>query len=239
MALEESTFAHGAAVYPLPAATTNALLLDADPSLYYVLDFYAAVLATYMGARLIAQASAAGVTAVTAAVGYKLPDNPAEYLTEQQVKFPLLAVYRTRATRRDRTVTYRDNVQEWKAAYVLPPMTSGQREQLIPILRAVEDILDNRTELGFDPAYLSGAKILASSYANLETIEVKAAEYTSWEAGRDLVFPSVMLTLEVKERGAFVAGSYDALERVDVNIDSAASGEDTLSDVVQTRTTTT
>lgn len=242
MASEESVFRHGAAVFPPPSALTNSLLRDVDPGVFYVLAFYESVLNTYLGTRFAAQALAAGVTsngaAITTTVAYTLPDNPTDYLTEHQVKFPLLAVYRVRSTRRDRTVTWRQNVGQWKVAYVLPPLTAGQREQLIPILRAVENVLDNRTELGYDAAYLSGAKILASSYANLETIEVKDAEYTAWEAGRDLVFPAIVLTLEVKERGAPISDAYDPLGDVDTNLDNAGTGETTMSDVVQTRTDT-
>lgn len=237
MALETTTFKHGGVVYPLTAVTANSLLKDADPAIFYVLEFYASVLTTYIGARLAAEATLAGLT-IASPVGYQLPTDPAAYLTEEQTKFPLLAVYRVRETLRDRTITWRQDVAEWKVAYVLPPLTPGQRERLSPILRAVGRVLDNRTELGFDTAYASGAKILASSYANLESIEVKNATYADWDAGGDLVFPSVLLTLEVKERGAPVTGAYEALVDVDTNIDNTAASETTVSNAVQIRTET-
>lgn len=237
MASENTTFKHGGATYPLPSALTNTLLQDADPSLYYVLDFYAAILNTYMGTRLVAEAADCGAP-ITSAVAYKLPTDPADYLVEEQVQFPLLAVWRVREQLRDRTVTWRHDIAEWKVSYVLPPLSPGQRERIVPVLRSIGRILDNRTEIGYDPAYSSGAKILGASYANLETIYVTDAVYGAWEAGQQLVFPCVTLTLEVKERGASVAVAYDPITGADSHLDNVASGETTYSDLVQFQTTT-
>jgi hypothetical protein len=219
MALENATFQRGAAVYPLASPGTNSFLQDADPSLFWVTAFYAAVIETYLGPRILAEAAASGAP-ITDAVAYTIPDDPTDYLTEEQIKFPLLAVYRVREMLNNRTVAWRHDTAEWKVAYVLPPLTAGQRERLHPALNAVKAVLDDRTELTFDPAYLGGVSPLGAAYANLESIYVTAAEYVSWEAGGDLVFPALLLTLEVKERQMQPPTAYAALTGTDTSVDT-------------------
>jgi hypothetical protein len=238
MALEGNTFKHGGTVFPLTASTSNSLLLDADPAVYYTLSYLASVIQTYAGSRLAAEANAAGLTIATA-VAYQLPDEPTRYLTEEQVKFPLLAVYRTRGDFADRTMTWRHDTGEWRVAYVLPPVTAGQRERLQPILHAVSAIVDNRLERQHDEGYLSDASWMGSSYANLETIRCTSYDIAAWEDGGDLTFPALIMTLEVKERVAPIAAAYDAMTRIDVKQDNTATGETTLADLVQTQTSTT
>ena len=44
---------------PLTSSTANTLLRDADPAVYYALEFFAQVIRTHIGTRLLAEATAA------------------------------------------------------------------------------------------------------------------------------------------------------------------------------------
>src|SRR5579872_7429478 len=107
MALERSTFKWGGVVYPLTSATTNALLQDADPAIFYALDFYASMLQQYLGARWSAECTRANRSDIGAnVVQSKVPYDPSDYLTTEQLSFPLLAVYRTRSTEAEQSVQW-------------------------------------------------------------------------------------------------------------------------------------
>lgn len=237
MALEDGTFKHGGVTFPL-AATSAALLDRCDPSIFYALQYYKQMIESYAGGALVAVAAAAGVSDITASVAYSLPDNPESYLTTEQVKFPLLAVYRVGSQNRERTMTFREDVGQWRCAYVMPPMTAGQRELLKPILRAIGRIIESRTEAHGDPHWTSGARVWGPSYANLEEIRVTGEEYGDWGDGGDLTFPSIVMTIECKEREDIVASAYDALAGIDGATDTDDADTTTYSDVANFAATT-
>lgn len=232
MALEYSTFAHGGTVFPLSGSLTNSLLRDGDPSLYWCLDYFSFVINAYLGARIVAEAAACGAP-ISAAVAYSLPDDPKSFLTQSQVKFPLLSLHRESDVLTDKTITWRGSRSTWKLHYVLPTLDAGQRERLIPTLRAVSAIVDNRIENTYDPGYLGGAKVFGPSYANLEYIRALSASYGDWENGDGLSFPSIAITIEVAERDTVVPGAFDHLAGIDTSEDLANTGQVTVPDVIQ------
>ena len=211
MVAQYGTFAHGATVFPISGALSNTFLRDADPAVYWCLDFFDFVITKYLGDRILAEATACGAP-VDYAVAYALPDNPAAYLTEEQARFPLLAIDRVRDTVDGRTVTWRQSKNEWKLFYVLPPLSPGQRERLKPALRAVARVIDARLEAMGDPTYRNGARVFGAGFANLEKIFLTGVEYGDWDAGSGLTFPAVTMTLEVTERDMPVDGAFEALE---------------------------
>jgi len=222
MVAQYGTFAHGATVFPISTSAANSFLKDADPSVYWCLDFFEFVIEHYIGDRLVSEAMACGAP-IDRAVAYALPDNPAAYLTEEQARFPLLAIDRVRDAVQDRTVTWRESKNEWKLYYVLPPLSPGQRERIKPSLRAIARIIDARLESMSDPAYRSGARVFGAGYANLEKIGLVSVDYGEWDAGAGLTFPSVTLTLEVAERDMPVAGAFESLTETffDQSLDEA------------------
>lgn len=236
MALETGTFKRSATVFPLATGTGKSLLQDADRGVFEALAYFAFVLDRYMGARLVAEAAACNAP-IASAVAYQLPDEPGPYLTEEQVKFPLLSIQRLTDKVEDRTVTRRHNVSQWRVSYVLPPLTAGQREVIKPILHAVPAIIDDRIEAGGDPAYQGGAVVFGSS-ALLEKTIMTAVEYAEWTDGGQLSFPSVVMTLEVSELALEVVGAYDALNGTDTHLNLAQPPAATLTDVVVVSTNT-
>lgn len=237
MGLEYNTFRHGATTFPVTASQTNSFLRDADPTVYWLLDYFAFVIDKYVGERLLLEAGDCGAP-IENAVEYSVPDNPEAYLTQEQVKFPLLSLHRTNDVVTDRTMTWRGSKCTLKLHYVLPTLDAAQRERVMPVLHAVARIIDSRIENTYDPTYLSGALILGEDYANLEKINLMAVDYGEWSSGGDLTFPSVSMTIEAYERDEQVPGAFDAMTSVLLNEDLAETGETTLPDVVEVDTDT-
>lgn len=219
-----SQFSYGGTAFPLTAATTNSLLQDLDPPNYYILDYFQSVITTHLSARITAElARSPVVTSMTSVLAATVPLDPTPYLSEEQLKFPLLAVYRTKATMEDRTITWPHYTCEFIVQYILPPITGGQAERLIPLLNGIVKVLDNRTEAMMDPGYLSGLRVWAA--ANIESIRVTEAAFARYEQVGNLSFPCVSLKLLVKERVmASVAGAFQTFTGIDAAIDEISGG---------------
>ena len=233
-----ASWAYGGTSYPLTTVGSNSLLRDADPALFYAIDFFQSVLTTYMGARLLAEAAKSpAVTQITAAVMAVTPFDPAPYLTENQgVRFPLLSVYRSKDTTfEDKTIAWPHRVSEWVVQYTLPPMNAGQMERIGPILKTIGDILHNRIETMFDPSYQSGLKVWQA--AGLESIKLGPAEFGRWEAGDALTFPTWKAKLFVAERVANTASTLALLGGIDNAIDLASPAQPSITDFVDNQIT--
>lgn len=226
------TFKHGGVTYPLTDATTNSFLQDSDPTVFYALDFFEAMINTHVGDRLVAECTLSGIVDISAPVAHKIPFDPQPYMTETQFKYPLLCVYRKTADISDKTVVWQHDVCELDVAYILPPITGAQAESIMPVLRAVGVVLINRTELGFDPSYSSGAHVW--TLAGLESIGFTKCSFGFYEGMGNLFFPTWTGTLIVKERTSKAADAFDAFEGADVNIDIHDTATNTtVADVVR------
>lgn len=204
-------FKRGAVQYPIQIGTNQSLLRDADPFIYYALDYFAGVLETHLGARLVAEATQAGLD-WTAAVAYRTPVDPAPYLAQEQFKFPLLAVYRKRVTLNDHTGGKRRSIHELECAYIFPPLSAGQAERLLPALHAAADIIDDRTDQGFDPNYLAGAAVWGSSYANVESVSFKEGSFGAFPGLDGQHFPAWYGTFTATEANDIVTDGYGEFE---------------------------
>lgn len=220
---------------PLVEPATNTLLRDADPTVYFALEFFAAVIERAIGDRLVAAATEASVPRVVQAVAYKVPMDPGPYLTEQQFKFPLLAVYRKNETYRERTAVFQQDIAELEVAYVLPPLNGAQTERIGPVLRAVAAALFTATEQGFDSDYESSALVWGEDYANVEEIGFTRGEYGSFPTLKDLAFPAWVGTLRVKERTFAVTSQFDEFDGLDASVDVVV-GDTTVSDLAEITT---
>lgn len=213
----------GAVLYPLDATTGNSLLEDADPATFYLLEFAAAMLTKHLEPRLLAQRTVAGATHISRAVAYTLPWNPEAYLREQHVKFPLLAAHRKSSTYDERTMVYPRAVSLFEVVYALPAMRSAEAEHLVPALRAAEAILVQRFIQGWDPDYTptggnAGDKVWTSR-AGIERVRPLAATFGSYQATEQLVFPCVVLEVEVRELFRQPSGDLDDLESAGAGLD--------------------
>lgn len=229
--MDYSSFKWGATTYPLPASGSGiggagaSLLRDADAPLFYVLDYYASILNRHLSTRFLAEASAAGAQQISSIVAGVLPLDPTPFLTEQHIGFPLLAAYR-KETRFENIGGRKHSVDELEVAYVLPPLQAGEAENLMPILKAVVSVLDNRTEQGMDPGYLSGAHVWRT--AGVAGAEVKSAVYGAYAPPSEDVFPAVVLKLELKEVSDYAVTEFDSFAGGNLNIDLKDPSQETV-----------
>lgn len=228
-------FKHGSVEFPLDTGSANSLLRDADPALFFLLEFYKSVLETHIEDRLLEVADACDAP-ITAGVAETLPLNPETFLTEEHIRFPLLAAYR-KNSKLEFIGGAKHSVDEFDVAYVLPPLDPGQQEQIMPILKAVGSVLINRTEQGMDPSYTptggtAGAQVWQT--AGVAEADVKGLSYGGYAPTEDLYFPCVILQVELKEKSDVLVGEFDEWTRLDANIDiEDPEQETTVSDVVQ------
>jgi hypothetical protein len=114
-----------------------------------------------------------------------------------------------------------DTLDVWKVAYVLPPLTGGQRERLQPMLKAVRDILLDRIENMGDPSFQNGADPWGPGYANLEEINLLGGNTGHYELPQsNLVMPAWIGDLQVIERqeNIPVAGLGGPLSGIDTTL---------------------
>lgn len=218
--VELGSFKRGNAVYPLPAQSANTLLRDADPALYYVIDYFQSVLKTYMGQRLVVECAKDPPIGITLTTPYVVPYDPSPYLQEQQFMFLLLAVYRKKDKYLQKGLGLIDDEQEWGVDYIMPPLTGAQVERIGPVLRSVGVILHNRIENMGDPYYMNGAPVW--ELAGLEMIRLDEGAYGQLAGTGNLTFPAWRGKLIVKENDSVVPGDagLSDLRGIDTEIDN-------------------
>lgn len=234
-----ASFRHGGTTFPLDPASTRSLLRDADPGIFYALEYYASIIETHIGARLLAEAGAAEATHITSAVAETLPLNPEPFLTEDHLRFPLLAVYRKGSTYRD-AGTRKVSVDALEVVYVLPPLKVSEAERVLPILKAVAAVIDNRTEQGFDPSYTpseptgtAGELVWALDRAGVTRIGITSVSYGGYAPTPDLYFPAVVMSLTAEERSEAIVTELDEYTGADAAIDLTDSNNDQIVDFVE------
>lgn len=228
-----ATFQVGGVVYPLTSSLTNSSLQDADPSLYYAGQYFSSVINTYVWPRMQAIANALPVITPlqTSAIRTYVPYDPMPFLQEMQDVFPLLAVYRKTEKYGYKSYAWHHDLQEWGVSYILPPLSPGQAERVMPLLRSVAMTLRDRIENTFDPAFMSGQSPWA--LAGLEEIELTEGAYGFASVpNTNLVFPGYQGKLLVKERAMEVAAAFDGVfGGLDAEIGIASSTAPTVTDV--------
>lgn len=240
-------FIHGGVEYPLPAGGSGiggsgaSFLRDADPALFFMLEFYAAVIRRHVGPRFLAECAAVNADQISEVVAETLPLDPEEFLTDSHIRFPLLA-----ATRQRSMFEYngwkKTSVDEYIVTYVLPPLGPGEAERLMPALRAVAAVIDNRTDEGMDPSYTptgSTPGALVWALAGVARADVKSVEYGGFRPSPEVFFPAVTLHVELKEVSDPAADQFDLMAGADVAVDIADGVTDTVvADVVDSSVTT-
>lgn len=217
----------GANAYPLTASTVNSPLKDIDPSIYYALDFLAAILTTHLGARFTAEAHKVGLKGVdgkplTTMVGSKLGYDPRQFLTQEQLRFPLLALYRGREQFSERTIAFTSNACALTLMYVLPPLTPAQAERIIPFIKGGVDVMFNKLEQGFDPLYTPPGGTLGqkwSAKAGIDKVGLQDGNHIGFEAGASLYFPAWYGTLNILESSRPVPSDFQDFAGGDVHLD--------------------
>ena len=197
--LEDGYFKAGGTLSPLASSLSNSLLKDADPVIYYLLQYYAGVINLHMGARWNAEAAAAGRSDLAnLTTGHKVPFDPIPYLQENQFKFPLLAAYRKNERYEWFTTTWYRITSTVEILWIMPPMSTGQMERMSAFRAHVARTLVDRTAMGFDTNFNSGEQVWHE--AGLDKIGIKAANFGNIPTDTGLVFPTILLECELVER---------------------------------------
>lgn len=216
----------GGVLQPLSDSSPNTLLRDADPALFYFLEFCQFVIETYPGPRLVQALSQAGITfagrQITKAVAQAYPYAPLPEQLETQFEFPLLAIYRTDAKTEWHSMGYEIDSCALDVLYVLPPMDAAGCEQILPILKPIADALRSKTTMAFDPGYAPtggnlGDQFSSANFANV--VEIGFGEDRNRSGGRtqfysntnlpsagSLYFPTFKFSAYVRERDMYVPG---------------------------------
>lgn len=242
--VDYAQWGHGGATYPLTASTSNSLLRDADPALFFALDFWGWAIGHALNARVAAMVATMTRPPLASALAESVPYDIADYLTTKQFKFPLLAVWRDDDKMRDLTAARRTNACNVSLAYVLPALDAAQAEQLLPLRRAVVATIDKLTRQGWHPSYTPpgdalGGVVWGEDNANIQAVDIVAAEYGYLPAldKTDVKFPAVLIQAVIHERDEVVAGALEAFAGADVNIDVRDEATSTtVSNVVQAKT---
>lgn len=222
----------GAIKFPLATSTGNTALFDCDRALLEVINFIAACIRLDCQARWNDSVNQLGLTQLD---GYMiqtiLPRDPIPTMMHIQDKFPLLAVYRTKARYEEFTVNHVRSKGIWRIDYVLPPLNAGQTTNLFPYLAAVEKCLVSRLMLGFHPLYMNGKLIFGESNAYIDYIRLtdstmdNALMYGEHDY-QNKTGPFLMLRMEMecRERDLVPDTGFEVLDGVDATIDVATDG---------------
>lgn len=198
------TILYGGLSLPLPASTAQPLLADADPALYLALDFIAAMIRQYVGARLVAEASASDCGAsITNAVMTSLPYEPGPYLMQEQLPLPALFLFRRTSKSDYATLSRSHSTGMLECNYVLPALSGAQAEHILPVRHAIELLLADRIENGQDDAYTPPGGTLGEPVwlrAGIEMVDITDASYGGFEGVGSLYLPALTMTIAIKER---------------------------------------
>jgi IPT/TIG domain len=208
-------FEVGGTLQPLPTSSGNSLLRDADPPVFYALDYFSYLITTYAGPRLMNAVQMAGLgSVIQSPVAQQYPILPQPFFQSNQFRFPLLCVARTGASTRRHTAGWESDRWTFDVLYVLPPLTEGQSELMLPVRKAVYDALRHKATQGFDPGYTPpGGTIGQQPWAlcGVESIgfghelnEAKSVEYGALEGTGNIYFPSIRMLGYFVERDMYV-----------------------------------
>ncbi len=226
-------FGRGGVTFPL-AVDARSLLQKADPFVFYALEFARSVLETHVGVALLGAASG---TEVTRVVADAVSVNPIPFLTSGQLKFPLLALYRTRGSLKNRTVSKREDVGAFEILYILPPLTMANAHAIGAVMQAVVTVLDDRFAMGADPGHTpEGAAAGAEVWDLTQSSQVILVDYDhGYIPGRtDLPFYALKIRGTVGDAEQFLDAGFDPFTKIAIDVD-VVDGT-TLPDVVSTET---
>lgn len=219
------TFVEGGVSFPLSTVSTNSLLQDADPVIFHALNFYETVLNTHIGPRLRKEAQAQPVKMDTA-VRMTLSVEPSPFVMQNQMKFPLLALYRKQDRISNKTARWEMSSGTLELVYALPAMHGFQADAINPILHAAGLVLTRTTTRGFDPSYQSGARVweqCGAMSAAITDIRYGGFEYIGDNSD---IFRAIVATLVVIEREMPIDDDFAEFEGVDLGIGTNESDTD-------------
>lgn len=208
MAGDYGKFRVGNVVYPLDATLYQNPLAAIDPFTDNVTKYLSAMIQVYMGDMWDAVVTDIGRPEfVGEVVAYTLPYDPIPYFTEEQAKFPLLAIWRTESSDEERTFSWYHRKNIYKICYSLFPTTPAEAEKLKPFLKSAEDIIKDRCEQGYDPHYNNSEQVFSDGYSGIEKLtffgQKTLEQGFQFKQKSNLWFPTLLISMEVDIREEF------------------------------------
>jgi hypothetical protein len=250
-----ASFQWGAVAYPLTTTGGRTILEDADPAIFQALGFLEGVIRLHVGPRWDVEAAAAGRSELVGQIVASTASfDPVPQFQEAQWALPLLAVYRTKGEYGQRTVDRDHDDGHWGIDYILPPFGPGDLERFNPFLRAISQVINDRSDYGYDPNYQSGLN--AWAVAGLEYLSVSDYAFT-WLTIRGAgtqattqLFPVLHIEVDVREQRALSGDPiaapapppqlFEDMTGIDVTVESIDSTDPTpVDDIVNLSISTT
>jgi hypothetical protein len=208
------------------------LLQKADPVLFYALDFWTYIIRRYPGAALV-DASLVGsglldtqAVPIDDAVAQAYPYDIVPYLPSEYIRFPCLAVYRKGAEYTKHSAIYYSDDCSFDLMYILPPLTPSQAESVLPILRAVEMAIKEKTVQSLDPGYTPPGGTLGQTPWGLSFAAVQKIGFERGSLGHlpvgNQVFPYLLMSGKFLERDMYQAAQ-NQFTGVDISVDLVAT----------------
>ncbi len=227
-------FAIGGSPTVVPTATTYTLLRDADPAIFYLLDFLAWGLARSFQTRLLMQLALLPASSINinGAVATKLSRDPLPHLSSEQVRFPMLAIHRKKGTHSERTGSRHGESTMCDLLYVLPPMTAAQIESIAPILRTAEVVVTGYMRSLQHGEYTPPGGTLGEDLHEKMGVDFVFPRTTTFgnvaNFSTELHMPAIAIEFELREVGNTDETALTALEGItlEVGVHDAATDTD-------------
>lgn len=198
MTAEFGAFKYANVNFPLRSQDPETDLLPiCDPTVAKLLDFFQSVLETYVEPALLG-AAGSGFAPITQMVGVAVPIDPSLISKIDQLQLPILAVWRKKSTKSQRTANWQQSAWTMGTAFILPPLSAEQSIKLHPILNAVEQTISNRIHYGFDPAFNDGERVFLDN--DIASCRIVSSEIGRWDVSKDLDFHGWFAELELIEQ---------------------------------------
>lgn len=222
-------FKVGNVIYPLTADTTNSLLQDSDPALFYIIDFIRTVLQTYVGERWKSEIdkinSEKGGIPINDGyvVATTYPYDPKRFYLQNKPVFPILAIYEIDSETELKTLCWYHTTRTLQLVYSLPPLTAGQVEMFMPMLKNIENIIVDRVNQGYDPSYYNSREVWSDGYAGIESIWVQKGKKgnkgaLNFPEKAESYFPTLTMPITVTTRQMFDDSFLEDLNGIDVEV---------------------
>lgn len=203
-----------------PLNVSGSVLQAINPPLYYALDYFVAMLQQHLGTAWDGYATVAGLADLDGyIVRTALPYDPTPDLLTQQVQLPLFALWEDEGIIEGKSLTWFHSVTSWKAVFVLPPLTSAQKEILHPFLKGAVNVLYDRTIQGHDPSYMNNLVLWDKDVSGIEKIRLTKFRFDNFSIPSSNQFmPTVIMNFDVSIRQDSNSSFFQSLGGVDTTI---------------------
>lgn len=241
-----SSFQVAGDIQPASLDSGDSALFDCDKPLFFFLSFARWLIRNYPGPRIL---QIAQQTTIKGSNGQILGDSvPQSYSTDigpymqsDQLAFPLLACWRKESTYKQKTAAWEEDRCTFDLIYVLPTLDSAQADVLLPMMRAVEQVIRYKLTQSFDPGYTPPGGTAGQSpwdlpFAAIDEIGLERGRHGYLEGAQGLFFPALRISGYWLERDNYYQPGVPKLAGADITGDLVAPDGTRIDPFVQAST---